>query len=579
MSSLYERRFHKSRLLSKSTIILALRFFWVIVVIWCEFGVFFYSLSDCRWPDKVFQPSRSTSEVKPTRVLLIADARLRNPAISAPSSWFGYDHSLAYLRKSWRVASRLHPNVVMFLGDTFASSRYVTSEKEYNQYHRAFEAAFPRDASTPLYLIPGNNDIGLGDSPSFPKDARRFFEKHFGPLNRVVSISGHQFVLLNAPGLVEEDYRRHAHGQTYDHWSPLPGGPIEFVQSISDQEDGHTVEPKILLSHIPLSRPSSKTCGPLREKASIHAGAGHGYQTMLGKETTEFLLKTLRPSVVFSGDNRDYCEVIHEEPGSDLQANAIREVTVKSFSPSRHIRRPGFQLLSLVPPSSSPTGPTFADAPCHLPDTLRAIVTPEPESAIWTTRTPLKSRIQTSPYTAPLPLCARTPSTKSIPSYRASPVSTPQGSPLLSPITLFPSGDEGDANEDYTGPSHYSLRRDVHYSGWQGEHDDVPGDHVTVLDRPHSHPRAASAPYFLPPPLSHHARSRWTFSWSFVFRGRRRRMTVGVPNWKAWRSWLSASTGHRRGMGMGAVWRFASDCVSVALPAVIAWFVIDWFFF
>lgn len=70
-------------------------------------------------------------DVKPTRVLLVADAQLRNPSgISALNSWFGYDHYTAYLRKSWRVVSRLHPNAVMFLGDTFASSRYVTSETE-----------------------------------------------------------------------------------------------------------------------------------------------------------------------------------------------------------------------------------------------------------------------------------------------------------------------------------------------------------------------------------------------------------------------------------------------------------------
>lgn len=148
MGSLYERRLHKSRLLSKPTIILALRFFWVIAVIWCEFGVFFYSLSDCRWPDKTFHVSgnilntskwvsltvpfktRSPSEVKPTRVLLVADAQLRNPSISAPASWLGYYPNTAYLRKSWRVASRLHPDVVLFLGDTFASSRYVTKEAE-----------------------------------------------------------------------------------------------------------------------------------------------------------------------------------------------------------------------------------------------------------------------------------------------------------------------------------------------------------------------------------------------------------------------------------------------------------------
>lgn len=318
-----------------------------------------------------------------------------------------------------------------------------------------------------------------------------------------------------------------------------------------------------------------------------------------------------------SGDNRDYCEVTHEVPGPDPQANIVREVTVKSFSPSRHIRRPGFQLLSLVPPSSSSTGPTFADAPCHLPDTLRvfrsiyvpcfiltAVVLlylnispsrhkkgfsslspislrrysrssppPEPESAIWTTRTPLKSRIQTSP-TTPLPLSTRIPSTKSIPSYRASPISTPQGSPLLSPITLFPSGDEGDVDEDHAGPSHYTLRQDLPYGGgWQGEHadDDVGRDHDTVPDR--SHP---PAPYFLPPPLSQHARARWSFSWSFVFQGRRRRLTMGLPDWRAWRSSLSASDHRRR---RGVVWRFASDCVSVGLPAVVAWAVIGWLAF
>lgn len=139
----------------------------------------------------------------------------------------------------------------------------------------------------------------LGDSSSFSKNARRLFEKRFGPLNQVVHISGHRLILLNAPGLVEEDYRRQAHGLTYEHWTPLPGGPIKFVQSISEEEDGHVQEPKILLSHIPLSRPSSTSCGLLREKGSIRAGAGQGYQTMLGKQTTEFLLRTLRPSMVF----------------------------------------------------------------------------------------------------------------------------------------------------------------------------------------------------------------------------------------------------------------------------------------
>ena len=331
---------------------------------------------------------------------------------------------------------------------------------------------------------------------------------------------------------------------------------------------------------------------------------------------------------MISGDNRDYCEVAHEIPGSD---DIAREVTVKSFSPSQHIHRPGFQLLSLVPPSSSRTGPTFADTACHLPDTQRVfhsiyvpcfILTalvllyvnlapsrhrndlinlspmsltrsgrssppPEPESAIWATRTPLKSSTETSPI-APLPLSARISASKYVPSYRASPAATPRDSPLLSPITLFPSGDEGDVEEDRVGASHYNVRRDLHYAnGWEVEHrdddDDDARERDTPLDHPHSHRPArlvsTSAPYFLPPPLSQQPRARWSYSWTFVFRGRRRRMTFGVPDWKTWWGMLSSSTAKTGPRRRGVVWRLVGDCVSVALPAIVAWTVIGWLAF
>ena len=55
----------------------------------------------------------------------------------------------------------------------------------------------------------------------------------------------------------------------------------------------------------------------------------------------------------------------------------MREVTVKSFSMAMGVRKPGFQLLSLGPvttsaPNSSSLGPsTLADRPCLLPDQIR----------------------------------------------------------------------------------------------------------------------------------------------------------------------------------------------------------------
>ncbi len=51
--------------------------------------------------------------------------------------------------------------------------------------------------------------------------------------------------------------------------------------------------------------------------------------------------------------------------------HSVKEVTVKAFSMAMGIRKPGFQLLSLVPPEQVITSQeTFADMPCILPDQL-----------------------------------------------------------------------------------------------------------------------------------------------------------------------------------------------------------------
>ena len=145
------------------------------------------------------------------------------------------------------------------------------------------------------------------------KDVKSFYSQSFGPLNRVFSIHNHSFVGLDAPGLVDEDYQRAAQGRGYDDWNGLPGGAVSFVRSIYTgmyhqcavfylfirANDPKDEEPVILLSHIPLSRPSTASCGPLREKGRIHRNVGRGYQSLLGKQTTRFLLDTLRPSLIF----------------------------------------------------------------------------------------------------------------------------------------------------------------------------------------------------------------------------------------------------------------------------------------
>lgn len=117
-------------------------------------------------------------------------------------------------------------------------------------------------------------------------------------------------------------------------------------------------------------RPERASCGPLREvqhgvKASIRKGAGHGYQNLLERLTSTFLLEALQPLAIFSADDHDYCEHVH----SYGQGQHSREVTVKSISTSTGVERPGVLLLSLWAPNGRMSASaTYAHRLCLLPN-------------------------------------------------------------------------------------------------------------------------------------------------------------------------------------------------------------------
>ncbi|KLT38681.1 Metallo-dependent phosphatase [Cutaneotrichosporon oleaginosum] len=351
----------RSRLLSRTTQLLALRFGWVVVVIWYEAGEFFSSLSSCRFPDSKL---RQVSGTDPTHVVLVADPHVPHPILSHPENARPWVNSVRqhmeelFMRKSWNVVRRLgRIDAVVFLGDMLDWGRGNLSDQEYEDYYQLFLSIFtlPQDVKT--YYIPGNNDIPLArTSRYFSPLARQRYVEHFGAPNQVVNISNHSLVLLDAIGLVEEDYRRYASEVQFGEWDGVRGGVIEFVKKVGQERPPSP----ILVSHIPLARPESATCGPLSEHGRILKGVGPGYQNLLGSETSRFLLNEIKPDIVFSGDDHDYCEISH--------GGRIREVTVKSFSSNAGVRRPGLQLLSLVPPQPGEAG--IADVPCILPDQL-----------------------------------------------------------------------------------------------------------------------------------------------------------------------------------------------------------------
>lgn len=80
--------------------------------------------------------------------------------------------------------------------------------------------------------FPIDKAYSLNMQPEKSKIARRRYRKHFGPFNQAVSIANHTLVLIDAPGLVEEDNTRASHGSQLEHYEPMKNGSMEFIKSI-----------------------------------------------------------------------------------------------------------------------------------------------------------------------------------------------------------------------------------------------------------------------------------------------------------------------------------------------------------
>ncbi|KAF5322281.1 hypothetical protein D9619_001903 [Psilocybe cf. subviscida] len=613
-----------------------LRALWVALIIAGELGVFYWSLIGCQWPS-VEIPQKMRDKVKPTHVLMIADPQIHHSAFLAGGSWWAHPVRRVLfelnMRKNWHVTSRLQPDAVIFLGDMLANGKAARTLGEYTQATQKFKAIFECDDDVPMYYIPGNNDVGLG-AASTTKNS--YFAANFGPLNQKFQIANHDFVGLDAAGLVYEDYQQHAKHLDFDTWTPTENSTISFVKDVAQGLSGRV----ILLSHIPLARPESADCGPLREKGTIRKLVGHGYQSMLGKETTSFLLRQLKPMVVYSADNRDYCDYIHVLPGtrddSSNPENFVREVTVKSFSMSVHIRQPGFQLVTLVDPAkvATPASPSYADAACFLPDqssiytifylpcfviTLLVLFvlnrrkessrtlkkqrsldsptssgrsTPLPlvngEAAPWSAAwSPFSPAMPTSPRSS-LPSHLRTPrlASNSATHLVASFPGTPAPSSPASYLSPIPHEDD---EEDTMFPAQYAIRREsdewshIGMGHTRDEDFEVVFDQESAVGTPSSSISrsqskfisAPSRPKVSAPPR----RSRWSWSYSFVIRGRRRRLTLGLPSSAALGNLLDlVGVGSMRSarLNRGGSAGMIIDVVSVFWPATVAWIVINW---
>lgn len=188
-------------------------------------------------------------------------------------------------------------------------------------------------------------------------------------------------------------------GRKFEHTvtnTEIPGPPQPDPEQMGVPE-----LPTILLTHIPLYRASGTPCGPDRERwppskpssgesepltsdepNAIAVRAGYQYQNVLTPEISKDLVEKIgNIGHVFSGDDHDYCDIVHREFTASSNGGRIREITVKSMSWAMGVRKPGFVMLSLWNPvdgagnaiTTEDTLPpaTLQSHLCLLPDQLR----------------------------------------------------------------------------------------------------------------------------------------------------------------------------------------------------------------
>jgi hypothetical protein len=280
--------------------------------------------------------------------------------------------------------------------------------------------------------LPGNHDLGFGANIKIP--IRNRFEVYFGNGNRVDVVGNHTFVSVDSVSLsakgsphnteeitkpVEEFLsnvqvtKRKAVARELSFLAgeervvQLPH-KVEELEKVDfeiiptlDPGAGTAELPTILLTHVPLFRMRGTPCGPKREhwppttppkgqaapvfpddRNAISISGGYQYQNVLSEEDSVNLVSKIGNVIsVFSGDDHDYCEIVHPE-----NKNHAREITVKSMSWAMGVRKPGFLMLSMWNPidasgqslHSSPSGhgavsqslSTTESHLCLLPDQL-----------------------------------------------------------------------------------------------------------------------------------------------------------------------------------------------------------------
>ena len=317
-----------------------------------------------------------------------------------------------FMSKSYHILNKiLMPQSIVFLGDLFDGGREWSTDNPSWANHKAdprgladwanFDRAYweaeyvrfnqvfpPLPGRRIIRSMPGNHDLGFGNGVN--EGVRSRFKAFFGETSSVHTFGNHTFVLIDAPSLentenknIYEPPRRFLEefADTIPPTEEILNDKPKLRSPVIEEAGKHPAPkptastlpqlPRVLLTHVPLYRLPNTPCGPLRQAGAEDALAVRGgfqYQNVMTYENSGDMLRKIQPVFVASGDDHDYCEVLHADA-----TGMVREVTVTSFSFTMGVAHPGFLMVSLWNPingnqPSPQDGSTLQTKLCLLPN-------------------------------------------------------------------------------------------------------------------------------------------------------------------------------------------------------------------
>lgn len=237
-----------------------------------------------------------------------------------------------YLVRAFSMVRSLRPEAVIFMGDLMDGARHYGAEEFGEAYARWRGIARLNEGARELHVA-GNHDVGLGGSMCV-SCALRFKDK-ISPLNYRLSVGNVTFVAVDTvttAGSVDpfacmahRHFRKEAHaftsrvseGRLDLDWRGVASRPASLASSSGGEEDDRDCRPRVLLTHIPLWRPSGTGCGEVGRAAGnkeITYMLRYTFQTTVEEELSATILEAVRPDLVLSGDDHDQCLVEHPAP-------------------------------------------------------------------------------------------------------------------------------------------------------------------------------------------------------------------------------------------------------------------------